>query len=168
MTIFLRQGAVRGAHVMQWARSNVSGLPSRCKALLGIVMLTAAFVMEPASGEQTSGKIGVRTTVPVICRAKTEASFPTLLHNGHNDLGHAEAYCNAYRGYRLILQHGVVPDGTLLLVDNRVIPATSGTTQTLLEEGNRPLYHERRHLGLVLPGNGSAHLGLRLLLQPLN
>lgn len=153
---------------MQWIRSKLSDRPSRHKALLGILMLTAATVMEPASGEQTSGNIGVRTTVPVICRAKTEALFSTHLRKGHNDLGHAELYCNAYRGYRMILEHGVVPEGTLLLVDNRPVPITRGTTQTLFEEGDRPLYREQRHLELVLPDSGSAHFDLRLIVQPRN
>ncbi|AMK26298.1 hypothetical protein V475_21195 [Sphingobium baderi LL03] len=131
-------------------------------------MLTAVLVMEPASGEQANGVLGVRTTVPIICRAKTEASFSAPLRVGNNDLGHADAYCNAYRGYRLMLEHGTVPAGTRMYVDSRPVILTAGATETLLEEGDGPLYHVRRHIELVLPKNASPHLGLQLVMQPRN
>lgn len=157
---------LRGQEFMQSARFASSAHQSRHRALLGLVMLSAVSVMEPAAGEQASGLIGVHTTVPIICRVKTEAPFSQPLRAGSNDLGHADAYCNAYRGYRLTLEHGNVPAGTRLLVDSRPVALAAGTTETLLEEGDRPLYHEKRHMELVLPEDGDPHLVLRLVMNP--
>lgn len=125
---------------------------------------TLAFAAMPAHSMQgVSQTIRLRAYVPMICNVQLQQSFAGMPSaDGIVNLGTTQEFCNAPRGYRVILQHPADLADAAAVSDARRIPL-SASGETVLVNSDHPDFR-LRNLALDL-GEDPAQvnrLGLRI------
>lgn len=126
------------------------------------ISLAAAALASTPSLAEVSKTIYLRADVPVICNVQFQpAGQPGS--GGIVALGTTEEFCNAPRGYRVILQHPAHMTGAFVLSGVRRIPL-SESGETVVADSDLPAIETRRlALDLGERGNGRLQrLGLRI------
>lgn len=97
---------------------------------VALALLATSGLPVQASAEPTrSSSVRIQGYVPVMCRVQLASSIGILGEDGMIDLGVAREFCNAPRGYRVILQHAPDLDGAAIVRDGQRIPLSrSGET----------------------------------------
>ena len=117
----------------------------------GLVLLLAMGTPAVASGPSVGGAsttIRLQAFVPVICRVQLSASIRPI-ENGMVELGMADEFCNAPRGYRVLLQHAPDLEGAAVISGGLRIPL-SASGETVLTDSR---HADMRSVALVLdPG----------------
>lgn len=123
-------------------------------ASIGLVTATAT------SAAMTT--IRLHAYVPVYCNVELIPTGVAQTGEGIVELGFAQEFCNAPRGYRVILEHTADVPEAAVISDTVRIPL-SGDGETVLSNSDHPDV-ELRHLALDLGENPEAlqHLGLRI------
>ena len=105
-----------------------------------IVAATAALAMLGVSAHADTGirsssstSIRIRAFVPVICHVQLAANVSRPDEDGVATLGTANEFCNAPRGYRVIVQHPANLEGAALIKEGQRVPL-SPTGQTILTD----------------------------------
>lgn len=94
-------------------------------------ILASAFSAHADTGIRSSASttIRIQAFVPVLCRVRLAASVGMADDQGIVDLGAAHEFCNAPRGYRVMLQHPADLVGAAIISDGQRIPLSpSGET----------------------------------------
>ena len=100
------------------------------------VVVAAAMLIASASpafastgGNPASATFRIQGFVPVICRVNVNNVAGPMDDNGVVSLGTAEEFCNAPRGYRVIMQHTQNLEGAAVISNGVRIPlSASGET----------------------------------------
>lgn len=106
-------------------------------ATAAIMMAIGMPVQAHTGSERASTTFRIQGFVPVICRVQLSASVGSPDQNGIADLGVADEFCNAPRGYRVTVQHAPGLEGAALINGGVRIPLSS-TGETVLTDSNRP------------------------------
>ena len=75
--------------------------------------------------------------VPVLCHVEVASGGGTPQDDGIVDLGRAEEFCNAPRGYRVLVNHPAGLDGAAMIVGGSRVPLSS-TGETVLTDSSQP------------------------------
>ncbi len=113
---------------------------SRAHVLLsGALVAALSFPVQANTGigDRVSTVIRLQATVPVLCRVELDASPGQPNEDGVVDLGYADEFCNAPRGYRVVVQHSQDLEGAALISEGVRIPL-SPTGETVLTDSFRP------------------------------
>ncbi|MCS6622541.1 hypothetical protein N0B44_06445 [Roseibacterium beibuensis] len=101
-------------------------------------LLTAVAAPVPTfASEPLSMTFKLRGTVPVACRVQLPSAIATPDGDGIAQLGVAEEFCNAPRGYRVLILHPAGLEGAAILRDGVRIPL-SPTGSTVLTDSRVP------------------------------
>lgn len=121
----------------------------------------AALAATPSSGS-INRTIHLHAFVPVYCNVELTPSIGGGAENGIIDLGRSQEFCNAPRGYRIILEHPTDLPQAAVISDAVRIPL-SETGETILADSDQPAI-QFRDLALDLGHeHGSiSRLGLRM------
>lgn len=77
----------------------------------------------------SSTQIQINAFVPVICHVNLDIQVSAADDTGVANLGTASEFCNAPRGYRVLIQHPAGLEGAALISDGQRIPLSqSGET----------------------------------------
>lgn len=112
-------------------------LYKRVAAGVGALMAVTLSAEASSPSNRSSTTIQIRGVVPVICRVQLSASTGMIMDDGHADLGTAQEFCNAPRGYRVMVRHPANLEGAALIKDGVRIPL-SQTGETILTDSSRP------------------------------
>lgn len=97
-------------------------------------VLTAVAAPAPAfAGEPLSMTFKLRGTVPVACRVQLSSGLATPNDDGVAQLGVAEEFCNAPRGYRVLVLHPAGLEGAAIIRDGVRIPLSSSGSTVLTD-----------------------------------
>jgi len=133
-----------------------------------IVVASIATVLSPARGESRPGdsaEFSIVARVPVKCSADLKGASNLPLHAGDNDLGTLNVFCNSPGGYRIILSHSKLPEGTFVVLGGKRTEIVSGAAETVIGGAdNAELRHER--LQLSLPSQPDHGLALNVYIEP--
>lgn len=113
---------------------------SRIHLLFGAAALAALSLPVQAQtgiGDRVSTVITLNAVVPVICHVKLDVHPGTPDQDGVVDLGVADEFCNAPRGYRVVVQHSPNLEGAALISGGVRIPL-SPTGETVLTDSVHP------------------------------
>lgn len=125
------------------------------------VVAVAALAATPSSGS-INRTIYLHAFVPVYCNVELTPSLGGEGGDGIIDLGQSQEFCNAPRGYRIILEHPTDLAQAAVISDAIRIPL-SETGETILADSDQPGI-QLRNLALD-PGQGHgsiSRLGLRM------
>lgn len=128
------------------------------------VAATLLFAAMPAHSMQgVSQTIRLRAHVPMICNVQLQQPLAGVTSaDGIVNLGTTQEFCNAPRGYRIILQHPTDLADAAAVSDALRIPL-SASGETVLVNSDHPDF-KLRHLALDLGDDPSqiSRLGLRI------
>lgn len=93
--------------------------------------------LSAAAGEPLNMTFRIRGTVPVACRVQMPTAIAPADAEGIAQLGVAEEFCNAPRGYRVMVLHPSGLEGAAIIRDGVRIPL-SPTGSTILTDSHRP------------------------------
>lgn len=108
-----------------------------------IILVTSAFTLAGFSVNADTGRSNVSTTVrlqgyvPVLCRVQLAQSVGTADAEGVVSLGTAQEFCNAPRGYRVLVQHAPDLEGAAVISQGVRIPL-SPSGETILTDVTHP------------------------------
>jgi len=101
-------------------------------------LLTAVAAPLPTfAAEPLSMTFKLRGTVPVACRVQLSSALAAPDASGVAQLGVAEEFCNAPRGYRVLVLHPAGLEGAAIIRDGVRIPLSS-TGSTVLTDSRVP------------------------------
>ncbi|MCC7267273.1 MAG: hypothetical protein IT546_08020 [Caulobacteraceae bacterium] len=127
-----------------------------------LAIATGASSQAFAADGSASTTISVRAQVPVICRVELSSHHVRPNRHGIVDLGSAHEFCNAPRGYRVLMQHPANLRHAALWVGGERIPLSPGG-ETMLTDSDQP---NARSVRVKLDlGHSSVHcpaLGVRI------
>lgn len=109
------------------------------KAVIAATALVFMGLPAQAGDGSASASTVIRLTafVPVLCRVQLHTSISEIDEDGIAQLGVADEFCNAPRGYRVLVQHPAELEGAAIIRDGVRIPlSTSG--ETILTDSSRP------------------------------
>jgi hypothetical protein len=109
------------------------------KSILGAAALMATLgfsAQADAPGNSSSTTIRLRAVVPIICHVQMSEATG-VIEDGVADLGSAREFCNAPRGYRVIVRHPTDLEGAVIIKDGERIPLSAGG-ETVLTDSHRP------------------------------
>lgn len=99
-----------------------------------IIVLAAAAIsaMAPAIAlaAPAAQTLTLEGRVPVVCRATYDAAVG-LYQDGVVELGRVREFCNAARGYSVVVEHSGAGDVGSIIVDGREIPLSSSGATTI-------------------------------------
>lgn len=128
------------------------------------VSATLLFAAMPAHSMQgVSQTIRLRAYVPMICNVQLQQPLAGMASaDGVVNLGTTQEFCNAPRGYRIILQHPTDLADAAAVSDSQRIPL-SASGETVLVNSDHPDFR-LRNLALDLGDDPSQvnRLGLRI------
>lgn len=113
---------------------------SRTHILLsGAVIAALSFPVQADTGIGSSASTTIRIQgyVPVLCRVQLDAAPGLPDEEGIVQLGHADEFCNAPRGYRVVVQHSQDLEGAALISGGVRIPL-SPSGETVLTDSFHP------------------------------
>lgn len=113
---------------------------SRTQILLsGAVIAALSFPAQADTGIGSSASTTIRlhAVVPVLCRVQLDAAPGLPDEAGIVQLGHADEFCNAPRGYRVVVQHSQDLEGAALISGGVRIPL-SPSGETVLTDSFHP------------------------------
>lgn len=103
-----------------------------------VLMMAATLPAQASTGSnRASTTIRIQGFVPVICRVQLSAAVSTPDDEGIANLGVADEFCNAPRGYRVVVQHAQDLQGAALISGGQRIPL-SASGETVLTNSNHP------------------------------
>lgn len=108
-----------------------------------IAAAAAALLAISASAEADTGSntastiIRIQGYVPVICHVELDAMVSAADEDGVANLGTANEFCNAPRGYRVLVEHPQDLVGAAIISEGVRIPL-SPTGETILTNSSRP------------------------------
>jgi hypothetical protein len=108
--------------------------------MLGAAVIAAVSFPAQADsgfGRSASTTIRLRAVVPVLCRVELNAQPGMPDEEGVVQLGVANEFCNAPRGYRVVVQHAQNLEGAALISGGLRIPL-SQTGETVLTDSSHP------------------------------
>jgi len=133
-----------------------------------IAVALAVIAFSPASGEPRpidSAQFSIVARVPVKCSADLKEAPNAPIHAGDNDLGTLNVFCNSPAGYRIILSHSELPEGTFVVLGGKRTEILPGASTTVIGGADKAeLRHER--LQLSLPGQLEHGLALNVYIEP--
>lgn len=133
----------------------------RKRIAMTTAIAVAALAATPSSGS-VSRTIYLRAFVPVYCNVELTPTIGGLADNGIIDLGRSQEFCNAPRGYRIVLEHPTNLLQAAVISDAVRIPL-SETGETILADSDQPGIHFRDlALDLGLEQGSISRLGLRM------
>ncbi len=88
-------------------------------------------------GRSASTTIRLHAVVPVLCRVQLSAQMGVPDEDGIVQLGTAQEFCNAPRGYRVVVQHAPDLEGAALITGGQRIPL-SPSGETILTDSAHP------------------------------
>lgn len=93
-----------------------------------IAATLTAFSVQADTGAKGSSSTTVRIQgfVPVLCRVNLSLDVGTVNDDGVAELGTAHEFCNAPRGYRVLVQHPDNLEGAAVIKDGERIPLSPG------------------------------------------
>ncbi|MDO9337899.1 MAG: hypothetical protein EON95_08350 [Caulobacteraceae bacterium] len=101
----------------------------RVVAALAMLIASAGPAFASTGGNPASATFRLQGFVPVICRVNVNSIAGPMDDEGVVSLGVAEEFCNAPRGYRVIVQHSQNLEGAAVISNGVRIPlSTSGET----------------------------------------
>lgn len=110
----------------------------RIVAAASIMMMAVTLPAQASSGtNRASTTVRIQGFVPVICRVQLSTTLSTPNEDGVASLGVADEFCNAPRGYRVVVQHAENLEGAALISDGQRIPL-SASGETVLTNSNHP------------------------------
>ena len=112
-------------------------MPSKKLIVCAVIAASAAFSAQADSGfkDSSSTTIRIQAFVPVLCHVRLDTSVGVPDDNGVASLGTAKEFCNASRGYRVIVQHPTNLQGAALISDGQRIPL-SATGETIITDAS--------------------------------
>ena len=113
---------------------------SRFSVMLGAAVIAAVSLPVQADtgfGRKVGTTITLRPVVPVLCRVELNAQPGMPDEEGVVQLGYANEFCNAPRGYRVVVQHAPNLEGAALISGGLRIPL-SETGETVLTDSAHP------------------------------
>ena len=137
---------------------------TKIMAVAAALAMTGFAAQADTAGLQSTASttIQLRAFVPVICRVQFSADVGQADENGLVSLGTAKEFCNAPRGYRVLVQHAANLEGAALISDGVRIPL-SASGETVLTDAH---HADLRSVTLALdPGNEPSQfnsLGVRI------
>ena len=107
--------------------------------LVGAAVFVFAALPVQADGGGRSAHSVIRLSgyVPVLCRVQLHHTISTPDEDGVADLGVASEFCNAPRGYRVLIRHPADLDGAAVIRDGVRIPLSS-SGETILTDSTHP------------------------------
>ncbi len=133
------------------------------KAMAGIVLLGAA----TSAAHSTSFGITLSLQVPVLCTVKADAAGASAADAAAVQLGSLHEYCNAPRGYDLVVHYtpGTLKGMTLIAGDNRV--QLDGSGQAVVARLTGPTVKDRNIEAIPGPdGFDADHLDFDTVVTP--
>lgn len=109
----------------------------RIAATAAILVAVSLPVQASTGSNRASTTVRIEGFVPVICRVQISSSVSSPNADGVANLGTADEFCNAPRGYRVVVQHAPNLQGAALINDGVRIPL-SASGETVLTDSNRP------------------------------
>lgn len=106
-----------------------------CGAVIAALSLPAQ--ASTGIGDSVSTVIRLHAVVPVLCRVQLNAEPGQPDEDGVVQLGFADEFCNAPRGYRVVVQHAQDLEGAALISGGVRIPL-SPTGETVLTDSFHP------------------------------
>lgn len=134
------------------------------RVAVGVGVLMAATLSAEASSpySPSSTTIRIQGVVPVICRVQLSNSTGVIMDDGRADFGMAQEFCNAPRGYRVVVRHPANLEGAAMIKDGVRIPL-SQTGETILTDSSRP---DIRRVRLVVDAGSEperfTHIGVNI------
>lgn len=111
-----------------------------CRRILLAAALMSALapraLADAATGPSTT-TLRIEGVVPVICRVQLSVGAGLIDEDGYADFGAVSEFCNAPRGYRVIIRHPENLEGAAVIRDGVRIPL-SPTGETVLTDSARP------------------------------
>jgi hypothetical protein len=110
-----------------------------CILIGGAVIAALSFPAHANTGisDSQSSVIRLHAVVPVLCRVQLDVSPSGPDENGIVDLGFVDEFCNAPRGYRVVVQHSPDLEGAALISGGVRIPL-SPTGETVMTDSFHP------------------------------
>ena len=102
-----------------------------------IAALSFPVQADTGAGDSASTVIRLHGVVPVLCRVQLDVAPGQPDENGIVDLGFADEFCNAPRGYRVVVQHSPDLEGAALISGGVRIPL-SPTGETVMTDSYHP------------------------------
>lgn len=90
-----------------------------------------------SGSSRASATFRIMGFVPVLCRVQLTNGVSAIDENGVASLGVAEEFCNAPRGYRVVVNHPQNLEDVALIADGRRIPL-SPSGETVLTDSSHP------------------------------
>lgn len=136
-------------------------MPAQMRTL-GAAFAAIGLVSGTAAAAAVTETIRLRAFVPVYCNVELIPAGMSTADGGLVDLGFTQEFCNAPRGYRVILEHPTDVVDAAVISDTVRIPL-SETGETVLSNSDHPDF-ELRRLALDLGDNPGTieRLGLRI------
>lgn len=107
-------------------------------AAITVSAIALGFSAQADTGQNTaSTTIQLRAFVPVLCNVNLSQSVGTADNDGIVDMGVAREFCNAPRGYRVLIRHAENLEGAALISDGLRIPLSPGG-ETVLTDSQHP------------------------------
>ncbi len=134
-------------------------------AVAGIVMLASAVAANADSGLGKSSTVFKLTAlVPVICHVELEVASSSPNDNGVAPLGTAKEFCNAPRGYRVLVEHAAdLPEAAIVQDGVRIPLSPTGTT--VLTDSSHPDI-SKRTLAIEVGNNVERFRSLAVRIEP--
>lgn len=129
---------------------------------VSLTMIAAIAAVPMGAVADEGARIGIRATVPTICRVDLAQSILTRGVEEY-DLGEVKELCNNIGGYQIVLSHPQGLTDAEAIVDGVVVPL-SASGRTVLVESNVPA-ERRRQIRLTLGQDASlvTHIGLQAI-----
>lgn len=107
-------------------------------AAVSAALLVTGFSAQADTGyRNTSTTIRIQGYVPVLCRVQLSNAVGVADEDGVAPLGVAQEFCNAPRGYRVLVQHPADLVGAAVISQGVRIPL-SPTGETVLTDSSHP------------------------------
>ena len=134
-------------------------------ALSSVLLATAPAQAGGGFDGGSNMSIRMHAYVPVICRVKLSTSISPSADEGVVNLGTANEFCNAPRGYRIVVSH--TPDlvGAAVISGGERIPLSS-SGETLLRQSSHADFRTTQ-LALDLGEEPSAFRTIGMRIEPL-
>lgn len=107
------------------------------KLIAAAALAAVAAPLPTAAADPLSLSFKIRGTVPVACRVRMPAALAAADSDGIAQLGVAEEFCNAPRGYQVVVLHAPGLQGAAIIKDGVRIPL-SPSGSTVLTDSPRP------------------------------
>ena len=98
----------------------------RIAAAVTMLIASAGPAFASVGGDPASATFRIQGYVPVICRVDVNSIAGPMDDQGVVSLGVAEEFCNAPRGYRVIIQHTANLEGAAVISNGVRIPLSAG------------------------------------------